>query len=1345
MTDRRIWRIMSPGRGSPYTPTAGCAIFRSTILHHETDRTILRQERVLTRFFKLLLVVTCGILLDASLSNAQTRPASSGSDFILNLPHLYLDSDADLLISVTAVTSGWVSIIENERGDSTSRFLPADSAWHFRIPRNVIGFPLQEEGRSRRSARVRSTGLVTVQGAYDGDYVTDSWLVPPVKDLGRSHTILSIWNPSTSGGVFTVAATEDSTTIRVTPSVPTSRGSPGFSYGITLDAGEVWQVVPSVPEFTDISGSRVESDKPVFVLGGHAGGRLFGRGANNPMIEWMPPLSHWGEYFVAAPYPRRPEGLYKILADQDGTRLNVNNVTIDTLDAGESRWWIDQFPVTFSSSSPILIAQFVDHRDTSITTQDGDPSMTILQPVRAWSRSYLWQTLELPSRFVQTQGSDAKLPFDDFLVVSADFSNGVFPIMLDGRDISSFISRTIGGTGYSIGWIPMTSETHHLESQEPVSAQVLGFNVFDAYAHPVGYPVPPLVDIPDLFDTLCTDQYRGELQVKNRTDETVVVDSFKVRNGATIGLTPGSRLSPRSSLSIAIVLSLPVIGPHSDTLTLYVHGEKTGRSAVAIATIEVMRLPLSLMATPEQLEFSTATPAEPELLRTVTLYNDGTLPLRLDDIEIDEPFSLAPGQLPVDIGAGDSARLEISYRPTTFPARDSTVVSLTTSPCSIFRTLRLIGHADVERVPTIDVDTLRSFCDGDYGEQIISILNGTAYDISLDSLDLPDGIELMNDPSPSSIQSGDKVEVGIRWLLVSRGLNRKNVSLFLNERVEASMIELIHILGSPSVEVTPRVVDLGTITTCATADSATFSFDVVNSGDVAIDSIQILSATGRSVIPTPIVENLKVGASISLTAYLSGPEGTFTDTIFVLSRYCDEVDTLVVRGLLVSPGISVAPERITLQGSLSCDFPQKFSLTVVNNSSRPDTLTGLESSSGNLYTGGISLPLLLLPGESTTLTVDATPMAPTIVIDTLYIVTARCNGRVGIPVELQARSTDWSLSADSIVIDDLLPGNPRSTNVRVLNNGQLPVTIEGIELTPPIDGVSVNETIVGTTIPAGSSASIDVTYDSRLPRRFETILEMKGTECVQPLKLVVTGVPGTIPIQLGVEGSDRNVDDILRLPILLRSDRLSAGPATIRFQIAWENRGLHFQGLRSAEIGELVVLRREIVALKEIIFLEYSGYPPETGTDTVGWLDIRLLLADRESWVLQVSGDSISGEANAVQYEVSYLNDSVNLADLCRIDGPRLVRLQERLYPHTIIPHPVKDGAVLTVYSAYTHSLSARITIVDILGDSKQEFSQILVPGDNDIVLDLSAEPQGTYQVVIESGSERVSREVVRQ
>ncbi|MGE3802884.1 MAG: IgGFc-binding protein, partial [Candidatus Kapaibacterium sp.] len=437
---------------------------------------------------------------------SQPLPASAGTEFYIGLPFLGISENALLRLSITAVAPANVTLEFLENGNTQSQAVDPGMPWELTIPRSIVEFDSQREGKTNRVIWIRSDQPVVIHATHDASWFTDTWIVPPVSQLGLDYQLMSLWSTSSSGGIAMIIATQDSTRVRITPTVPTSGGNPaGFSYGVTLHRGEAWQVVPLRPEFSDMTGTRFVSDKPVAIVGGHAGTMLKDQGATNPLVESLVPTDQWGTEFHSVVLPRQDVGYYKILASNDATLVQVNGVPLTVLNAGESVIHEDPSPVDITTNEPVSVAQFTyRRRDSLIGVATGDPSMTLLQPYSAWSREYRWTTQSLAPRFdLRDTSGGLQVPFIHYMVVTGptDFLDSIY---YEGADISSFFLIKHNNREWSSAILPVFPGEHHLASSVPVAVQLFGYSDYDAYFTPAGYQIPKALHIKPITVTTCS-------------------------------------------------------------------------------------------------------------------------------------------------------------------------------------------------------------------------------------------------------------------------------------------------------------------------------------------------------------------------------------------------------------------------------------------------------------------------------------------------------------------------------------------------------------------------------------------------------------------------------------------------------------------------------------------------------------------------------------------------------------------------------------------------------------------------------------------------------------------------
>ena len=115
--------------------------------------------------------------------------------FISVFPSLALSPNADLRLTVTAVQPTTVTVVLHETGTTTTQFVEPGNGWEFTIPRSIIEFDGQREGRSQRSVHITSDNPVVVHATHDASWFADSWL-STISDLGYDYRMMSLWSIS---------------------------------------------------------------------------------------------------------------------------------------------------------------------------------------------------------------------------------------------------------------------------------------------------------------------------------------------------------------------------------------------------------------------------------------------------------------------------------------------------------------------------------------------------------------------------------------------------------------------------------------------------------------------------------------------------------------------------------------------------------------------------------------------------------------------------------------------------------------------------------------------------------------------------------------------------------------------------------------------------------------------------------------------------------------------------------------------------------------------------------------------------------------------------------------------
>ncbi|NQU87958.1 MAG: IgGFc-binding protein, partial [Mariniphaga sp.] len=334
----------------------------------------------------------------------------------------------------------------------------------------------------------------------------DIAVIYPVESLGTEYYAMCytphvrIHNDGYAEGKnseFLIVATEDSTSVSITPSVVTDQNRPaGISFTITLNAGEVYQVQSAnnlnLQGQGDLTGSRVTSDKPIaFYSGALATTVPYTEQmcCYDHLYEQIPPIHSWGKEYYIVPLKARQQDRYRILAAEENTSINIQGKGMTYLNPGVVYEFVlyNDEPLRILADKPILIAQFSQSRnvDQNYTNGNGDPFMIILSPASQSKNDVTfvaYTTDQISNNF-----------YINIISLTSEINN----IELDGTKRNSSF-RPFLGSEYSYAQIDISTGVHHLKNINPdrgFLAYVYAFGNYESYGYGVGFNLDLILDI----------------------------------------------------------------------------------------------------------------------------------------------------------------------------------------------------------------------------------------------------------------------------------------------------------------------------------------------------------------------------------------------------------------------------------------------------------------------------------------------------------------------------------------------------------------------------------------------------------------------------------------------------------------------------------------------------------------------------------------------------------------------------------------------------------------------------------------------------------------------------------
>jgi uncharacterized repeat protein (TIGR01451 family) len=440
------------------------------LVKHKSPRRVLRWAAVVA-------LTVLAVVLGVGSAAAQ---GSKGVDFWLTFPSNDPTNTAkagqtlQVLISSDSQTSGTVAIPGLAQG-----FTQAFSVNPGAV--TTVTLPSAAEIQSSDAAvsngiHVTAAAPVTVYGLSQIAKSTDAYVGLPTDTIGTDYIALGYGGENQSRpSELAFVATQDGTTVTVTPATALAGHAAGVPFQVSLGQGQTYQLQAGA--IGDVTGTLVSSNKPISMFSGSECGDVpdvpltF---ACNYLLEQLPPTTSWGKSFVTMPLASRQNGdTFRILASQDSTTVQVNGAA-STLNRAQFKELIVSGPAQIVADKPVLVMQYSHGTDYDGVTSD--PFEMLVPPTQQFLDSYT----------VSTPAASFAINFVNVVAPNA----AVGSIVLDGRAISSDQFAPIGTSGFSGAQVSVGVGSHTLTGPAAFGAWSYGFAAADGYGYPGGLSLP---------------------------------------------------------------------------------------------------------------------------------------------------------------------------------------------------------------------------------------------------------------------------------------------------------------------------------------------------------------------------------------------------------------------------------------------------------------------------------------------------------------------------------------------------------------------------------------------------------------------------------------------------------------------------------------------------------------------------------------------------------------------------------------------------------------------------------------------------------------------------------------
>jgi hypothetical protein len=437
--------------------------------------------------------VQCGATQECSFNScqelclaAQDTPSSVGCSFFANKMDNFNDGQADSLIvgNTHPTKTATVQLYFVPNGQNAEQ---AQGGAVQVMPGKTHTFQLNNAAIDKKS-ELRTGGVYRVNSnipivAYQhsplgAQATNDASMLLPEYALRRDY-VISSWKDGHNAypSYFTIIGVENATTVKWTPPQATVAGAgvPAVAANATgqvaLNRYSTLQV--RAPNGGDLSGTIIESDKPIWVVGAV-------ECVNVPTVnvtfcdhieEQQLPLDYWGKTYVGAHSPKRgnEKHYWRVFGGengvtvttepaQPGTPFMVNKGQFKDLTIANNTSFI------FNCSGPCMPVQYLEGQDGGAGT--GDPAMYQMIPVEQFLDRYAFATgTGYTSDYVQVIRT-----------------KGGPDVLVDGVVVGGYYS--VGN--YDVSDWKIAPGGHFAESAMPFGIVSVGYTGVTSYAYPGG-------------------------------------------------------------------------------------------------------------------------------------------------------------------------------------------------------------------------------------------------------------------------------------------------------------------------------------------------------------------------------------------------------------------------------------------------------------------------------------------------------------------------------------------------------------------------------------------------------------------------------------------------------------------------------------------------------------------------------------------------------------------------------------------------------------------------------------------------------------------------------------------
>lgn len=371
---------------------------------------------------------------------------------------------------------------------------------------------LTTEGIFDKGIHITSNQPIVAYAHIFNQSVSGATLLFPVNTLGQDYYSLNFTqrsNSNNSNSWAFVVATEDNTTVEITPSAATLTHVANIPFKVSLNKGQIYNLMGTVSGNTgvDLTGTRIRSVssganncKKIAVFSGAGRMSIFCNGANTTtsdnLIQQVFPKVAWGKKYLTVPTVGLTNNYFRVAVSDPTTVVSVDGTPLTGLVNGFYYEFAASVPKSITADKPVMVAQYITSTNNgNVATcgntynQKGDPEMIYISPVE--------QTIDTITLYSSDKYAITEHHIN--LVIKTS-DKGSFTI--DGFSTALFVTHPQDPL-YSYARLNVSPGQHKLAAAGGFNAIAYGYGSFESYGYNAGTNIKDLytfISLQNQFD-----------------------------------------------------------------------------------------------------------------------------------------------------------------------------------------------------------------------------------------------------------------------------------------------------------------------------------------------------------------------------------------------------------------------------------------------------------------------------------------------------------------------------------------------------------------------------------------------------------------------------------------------------------------------------------------------------------------------------------------------------------------------------------------------------------------------------------------------------------------------------